>query len=153
MDMVGDTDDDRSMRRQGSSGHRTVPHTADVRIEAWGVSRESCLAEAATGLVDCFADLSTARPTAVERVRLAENDDDDLLAALLEEVVYRLEVHGQVPVDVEAESDDDGLEVRLTVTGLSDVEITGAVPKGVSWHGLHMGPDPYGWSCTAIVDV
>ncbi|MFF4586155.1 archease [Streptomyces sp. NPDC001388] len=153
--MVGDVDDDRQARRQGESGHRTVPqpHTADIRIDAWGTSRERCLVEAALGIVECFADVTAVRPTAVERVQLDEAADDDLLSALLDEVVHRLEVRGQVPVDLEAEATDDGLDVRLAVAGLTDVEIVGAVPRGVAWHDLHFGPDPYGWSCAVTVDV
>ncbi|MFH0519350.1 archease [Streptomyces sp. M41] len=151
--MVGDTDDDIRARRSGGSGHRAVPHTADVRIEAWGASRERCLVEAALGMVECFADVEAVRPTRVERVQLAEDSDEDLLTALLDEVVYRLDVDGRVPVDLEAEDADGDLDVRLALAELSDVEVTGATPKGVSWHGLHIGPGPYGWSCAVTVDV
>jgi len=152
--MVGDTDDVREIRRVGTGGHRAAPHTADLRIEAWAPSREGCLAEAARGLVESFADVEAVRPTALERLRLPRADDADLLAALLDEVVYRVEVHGQVPVEVEAEAaSDGGLDVRLGVVPLSKVEVTGAAPKAVSWHGLHMGVDSYGWSCAVTVDV
>ncbi|MFI8191851.1 archease [Streptomyces sp. NPDC085946] len=151
--MVGDTGDDGRVRRPGGSGHRAVPHTADIRIEAWAGSREHCLAEAVLGMVECFADLSGVRPTAVDRVRLAEASDDDLLAALLDEVIYRLEVHGQVPVDVEADEADGDLDVRLAVARLADVEITGAVPKAVAWNELRIGPGPYGWSCAVTIDA
>ncbi|WP_030185096.1 archease [Streptomyces sp. NRRL S-813] len=151
--MVGDTGDDREARRQGENGHRAVPHTADVRLEAWATSRERCLTEAALAMVDCFADVSGVRPAAVEHVRLAEGSDEDLLAALLDEVIYRLEVQGRIPVDVAAAEVDDGLDVHLAMAPLADVEIIGAAPKGVSWHGMHIGPDPYGWSCAVTVDA
>ncbi|MGW0707398.1 archease [Streptomyces sp. NPDC002643] len=151
--MVGDTDDDIRLRREGGDGHRAVPHTADIRVEAWGASRERCLVEAVLGTVECFADVTGVRPTSVERVRLIESGDDDLLAALLDEVVFRVETHGRVPVDVEAEPVDDGLDVRLALAELADVEIIGAVPKGVSWQALRMAPDAYGWSCGVTVDV
>ncbi|MDF3147855.1 MULTISPECIES: archease [unclassified Streptomyces] len=151
--MVGDTDDDIQTRRRGGSGHRAVPHTADVRVEAWGVSRERCLVEAALGMVECFADVTAVRPTSVERVRLEQDSDEGLLTALLDEVVFRLDVDGRVPVDLEADPTDGDLDVRLALVELTDVEITGASPKGVSWHGLHIGPDPYGWSCAVTVDV
>ncbi|MDN0198787.1 archease [Streptomyces sp. S.PNR 29] len=151
--MVGDADDDRQARQRGESGHRAVPHTADIRIEAWGASRERCLAEAVLGMVECFADVSRVRPTAVDRVRLAEASDEDLLATLLDEVIFRLEVHGQVPVDVEADEDDEGLDVCLAVAGLQEVEITGAAPKAVAWHELRIGPDAYGWSCAVTIDA
>ncbi|GAA3776129.1 archease [Streptomyces chiangmaiensis] len=151
--MVGDTNDAGMAQLRGTSGHRLVPHTADLRIEAWGASREQCLVEAVLGLVGSLADVSTARPTAVQQIRLAEASDEELLVTLLDEVVYRLEVHGQVPVDVEADTTDGGLDLRLGVADLADVEIIGAAPKGISWHGLHIGPGPYGWSCAVTVDV
>lgn len=151
--MVGDTDDDIQTRRRGGSGHRAVPHPDDVRIEAWGVSRERCLVEAALGMVECFADVTAVRPTSMERVRLAEEDDERLLSALLDEVALRLDADGRVPVDLEATTSDDALDVRLALADLADVQATGASPKGVSWHGLHIGPDPYGWSCAVTVDM
>ncbi|MEV3987359.1 archease [Streptomyces sp. NPDC049837] len=151
--MAGDTDDDGRVRHPGASGHRAVPHTADVRVEAWGASREQCLVEAVLGMVECFADVSGARATAVRQVQVDEASDDDLLATLLDEVVFRLEVHGDVPVDVEVETVDGGLDVRMAVTDVRSVPITGAVPKAVSWQELHLAPDPYGWSCAVTVDV
>ncbi|MEU0056481.1 archease [Streptomyces sp. NPDC006334] len=151
--MVGDADDDRQARRFGSSGHRAVQHEEDVRIDAWGTSRERCLVEAALGMVECFADITAVRPTAVERFQLAECSDDDLLSALLDEVAHRLEACGQVPVDVEAETTDDGMDVRLAVVALSDVEAVGPVPSCLGWHELRIGPDPYGWSCAVTVEV
>jgi SHS2 domain-containing protein len=36
-------------------GHRKALHPADLRIEAWGPTREECIAEAVRGLVDSFA--------------------------------------------------------------------------------------------------
>ncbi|GHC47874.1 hypothetical protein GCM10010309_02970 [Streptomyces violaceochromogenes] len=104
-------------------------------------------------MVECFADVTGVRPTAVDRVRLPAASDDDLLAALLDEVIFRLEAYGQVPVDVEADEADGGLDVRLAVTGIADVEITGAVPVAVAWDRLRMRPDPYGWSCAVTVDA
>ncbi|WP_432194045.1 archease [Streptomyces sp. bgisy027] len=151
--MVGDTDDVIQARRRGESGHRAVPHTDDVRIEAWGVSRERCLVEAALGMVECFADVTTVRPTSVERVRLAEDTDEGLLTALLDEVAVRLDEDGRVPVDLEADAAEGELDVRLALAELTDVRVTGIDPRGVSWHGLHIGPDPYGWSCAVTVDV
>jgi SHS2 domain-containing protein len=175
--MAGDMEGGGPSGGRGGRGHRTVPHTADVRIEAWGASREQCLADAVLGMVECFADVSGVRATAVRRVRLAGRGDDDLLAALLDEVIFRLEVHGEVPVDVEAETTDGtqtadrarsaesaqstgggegpdgGLDVRLAVADVEAVTITGAVPKAVSWNELRLAPVPGGWSCAVTVDV
>lgn len=152
--MSGGHNGDRQSRGRGGSGHRAVPHTADVRVEAWGPNREQCMAEAVLGMVETFADVAGVRARAVRQARISGTGDEDLLAALLDEVVYRLEVDGEVPVDVEAEATDDGeLDVRLAVAPLAEVEIIGAAPKAVSWSDLHVGPDVYGWCCAATVDV
>ncbi|MET9390368.1 archease [Streptomyces sp. NPDC006624] len=151
--MGGDMSEGGQDRQPGASGHRAVRRPGDIRIEAWAACREHCLAEAVLGMVECFADLSGVRPTAVDRVRLAEASDDDLLAALLDEVILRLEEDGRVPVDVEADDADGGLDVRLAVAGLADVEITGPVPTAVAWDRLRIGPGPYGWSCAVRVDA
>jgi SHS2 domain-containing protein len=152
--MVGDADDDREARRLGESGHRAVPrYTEDIRVVAWAADREGCLAEAVAGLVECFADVYGVRATDVDRVRLAGRSDDDLLAALLDEVIHRVEAHGCVPVDVEAEDADGGLDIRLAVARLGDVEITGAAPRGVVRQDLRIGRDAYGWSCAVTLDA
>ena len=38
-----------------TSGHRSVPHTADLRIEAWAPTRDGCNRQAALSTVESFA--------------------------------------------------------------------------------------------------
>ncbi|MEU6969505.1 archease [Kitasatospora aureofaciens] len=45
--------------QQGSrSGHRAVPHTADLRLVAWAPTAEGCVREAVRAVVEGFADTS-----------------------------------------------------------------------------------------------
>jgi SHS2 domain-containing protein len=37
-----------------TSGHRSVPHTADLRIEAWAPTRDGCIRQAVLGTVASF---------------------------------------------------------------------------------------------------
>ncbi|MEH1017087.1 archease [Micromonospora sp. CPCC 206060] len=140
-------------RGSGAAGHRCVPHTADVRIEAWAPSREECLAQAVAALVDTFADTARAQPTGDAEFRVPPADDPDLLVALLDEVVYRLDTTGELPLRAEVTADDGGLRVHWTTTGTDAVELTGAVPKAVSLHELHLTGGPSGWSCAVTLDV
>jgi SHS2 domain-containing protein len=136
-----------------------VPHTADLRIEAWAATREECVAEAVRALVESFADI---RPARWHRVRehlverhLTAGTDADLVAAAIEEVIYGLDADGEIPVAASARrAGDGGIDLALHVTSLDEVEITGATPKAASLSGLRCGPEPSGrWSCAVTIDV
>ena len=135
------------------AGHRSVPHTADVRIEAWAPSREHCVAQAVAALVDSFTDVSGVRPTASATFRVGPGADDDVLVAVLDEVIYRMDTDGQLPVDVEVSAVDGGLEVRFQMVQTDRLEPVGAVPKAVSLHELRFERTEAGWTCAVTLDV
>ena len=145
------------------TGHRTVPHTADLRIEAWAPDREECLAEAVRALVDSFADVAGARPRRFADVRIAAGADPDLLVAILDEVIYRIDAQDEIPVEVAVRAEhaevagaEPGETVRLSLglAGLEDVGITGAAPKAVSLSELRCAAEESGrWLASATIDV
>ena len=138
-----------------TSGHRGVPHTADLRIEAWADTREECVAEAVRALVNSFAEpAAQSRRRAVKR-HVAGETDADLVAAAIEEVIYRLDTRGEIPVAVAARrAADGGIDLTLHLAGVDQVEITGAVPKAASLSGLRCSRDGTGrWSCAVTIDV
>ena len=136
-------------------GRRTVPHTADLRVEAWAATREQCLAEAVRGVVDSFAAVAGVRPGRTEVRHIAAGPDEDLLVAVVDEVIYRLDADGAIPVRVAVRrAGDGGVDLVLSLADAGAVEIVGAVPKAASLHELRCAPDPAGrWSCCVIVDV
>ncbi|WP_377272649.1 archease [Peterkaempfera sp. SMS 1(5)a] len=137
-----------------AAGHRSVPHTADSRIEAWAPDRERCLAEAVAGLVSSFADVPQAAVRRTATVRLDPAPDQDLLVRLLEEVVYRLDVHGELPVGARLTAlPGGGLEARLEMVRSDAAQAVGALPKAVSLHALELAGDGGGWRCAFTVDV
>jgi SHS2 domain-containing protein len=136
-----------------AQGHRTVPHTADVGVEAWGPNRESCIAEAVLGVVDAFADVTSVHPDRIRECWFADSSDEDLLVDVLDEAVFLLDTEHEVPVDVEVEPRDDGVAVQFAMADAAAVQRVGAVPKGVSLHGLRIGPHAGVWSCSVIVNV
>jgi SHS2 domain-containing protein len=134
-------------------GYRSLPHTADIRIEAWAPTREQCLAEAVRALVAGFADTAASTPTSTAQVLLDPGTDEDLLLDLLNEVIYRLETDGALPLSAEVKALPGGLRVRFEMTDVDRTEPIGAAPKAVSLHDLALGYDGAQWSCTATVDV
>jgi phage shock protein A len=137
------------------SGHRTVPHTADLRIEAWAPTREECMAEAARGLVDSFAVVAGRPPSGRARRHMTARLDEDLLVAVIDEVIYRLDADGQIPISVTVRrAPDGGVIVYFALISAAEAEITGPLPKAASLRDLRCAPDAAGrWSCAVTVEV
>jgi SHS2 domain-containing protein len=141
------------------AGHRTLPHTADLRLETWGPSWEACVEQAVLALVESFVDrwYGGAPADRVLRLEVPQGAKPvDVLVAALDEVVYLLDAAGEVPLTVRLAGADDGFELRLRTAPADELDQVGAVPKAVSLHGLSCEPLPDGadgWSCTVTVDV
>ena len=145
--------DEQPSRRD--CGHTSVPHTADLRIEAWGPTREDCIAEAVRGLVESFADISRTTYQHVTEHHLDAGSDADLLAAAVEEVIYHLDSDGTIPAEVEvSRAPDGGIDLTLRVVDAAAAEIIGAAPKAASLSALTCALDASGqWLCAVTIDV
>jgi len=145
--------DEQPARRD--RGHTSVPHTADLRIEAWGPTREDCIAEAVRGLVESFADISGTADQHATDHHLGAGSDADLLAAAVDEVIYHLDTDGTIPAAVEVrQAADGGIDLTLQVVDAAAAEIVGAAPKAASLSGLTCTPDASGrWLCAVTIDV
>ena len=67
-----------------ASRHGTVPHTADLRIEAWARTRDGCIGRAVLGTVESVLDTSGVRPQRI-CCRPTGDRDDDLLVRMLKD--------------------------------------------------------------------
>ncbi|MEU8617825.1 archease [Streptomyces sp. NPDC048623] len=137
----------------GRGGYRGVPHTADLRVEAWGRTREECLAQAVRGVCASFLDLTKAVGDRRRDIEVKAGSDEDVLVALLDEVVYRLDTDGEVPVDVELAPADGGVRGVLWTADAGALPVTGAAPKAVTLNDLTMTGGPDGWTCAVTLDV
>lgn len=140
-------------REQSVRGHRGVPHTADVCVYAWAESREECLAEAVRALVSGFARVPSRTLTTTRVCLVTARDDEHLLAAVLEEVIYLLDVHQELAIDASVRPVAGGATVQFAVVDAACAEQIGAVPKAVALHGLRMDHRDGTWSCQASLDV
>jgi SHS2 domain-containing protein len=140
------------------AGHRIVPHTADLALEAWAPDRAGCIAEAVRALVESFADVRRAVPR--ERLHFCFDaaTDEDLLVRVLDEVIYQLDARGLVPVGVSvSEPPGDGpgsrAEVRFAAAPAAEAEAAGAAPKAVSLHELRFARAGGLWRAHVTVDI
>jgi SHS2 domain-containing protein len=142
---------------KAGQGYRTVPHTADLRIEAWAGSRCDCIAAALRGLISTFADTRGARPARVVWRRLEADSSADLLAAAADELIYLLDTGGVLPVSIQLHAGRPGraaILMGLELASVESVQFIGAIPKAVSLHELVCEPDAGGcWLAAMTVDV
>jgi SHS2 domain-containing protein len=136
-----------------TSGHRSVPHTADLRIEAWAPTRDGCIRQAVLGVVETFLDTSGARPQRTRRRRLSGGRDDDLLIAVLDEMIYLLDTEGEAPVDLALRSAGGVVDVSFAMVDAGTLPQIGSVPKAVSLNELRFSHGKQGWHCAVTLDV
>jgi SHS2 domain-containing protein len=138
-------------------GHRVLPHTADLALEAWAPAKHQCIAQAVQALVESFADVRGAMPTESVTLVAEEAADEDLLVAVLDEVIYQLDAHGRLPVDVSVSQPRGGVksgaEVRFAAVPAGQARLVGAIPKAISLHELRFAPDGGLWRCHVTVDT
>jgi len=136
-------------------GHAARPHTADVVVEAWAPTRTACLEELVRGVVETFAQVDAAVSTRDVPLEVNAQVDEDLVVALLEDVLYLLDADGLVVADVELEEDeiDGSIEGVFRVVPVDRVVATGAAPKGVSRSDLSFHCEDSAWSARVMLDV
>ena len=134
------------------SGHRGVPHTADLRIEAWAPTLQACLREAVAALVESITDTTDAAPETTFDTEVPVRDDQDALVRVLDEVIYLLDVQGMVPLDAQIMEIESGYRLRMPAVFVGTVEVS-TVPKAVTLQDLGCDFDGRRWNCAATIDV
>lgn len=135
-------------------GHRTVAHTADVILEAWGPDLSACVEEAVAALVACYADPAGAEVVRQRSARVAPGTPEDVLLDVVDEVLLALDTEPDPPVAVRAApAPDGGLDLVIDLAARGTVAPAGAAPKAVSRSELSVSATDTGVRCRMLVDV
>jgi len=142
---------DASGRRRG---HRLLPHTADVIVEAWGDDLPACVEEAVLGLAETYADARRATEAERAQVHVPAGPDESLLLAALDEMIFLLDTSPNVPVSATVTAaEDGGLDLAIVLATHGTVEATGAAPKAISRSELAVVASANHVRCRYLVDV
>jgi SHS2 domain-containing protein len=135
-------------------GHRAIPHTADVILEAWAPDVAGCLEEAVAALASTYGEVDDGTALTARTVEVPPGQRETQLLDLLDEVIFALDTAEGVPVAADVRQVADGsLQVVLRLVPLDRVAPTGSVPKGISRSELELRDSPKGVSCRFLVDV
>ncbi|MDH3227815.1 MAG: archease [Thermoleophilia bacterium] len=154
-DLTPDSDTAQRITPPASErGHRALPHTADVILEAWGPNLPTCFEEAVAALVELCVDAVHARIVERRLVRIPAAPASELLLNLLDEVIFALDIGTNVAVSAEIAARDDGaLDMRLQLAARGSVAPTGPAPKGVSRSHLRLDQEAERVHCSFLIDV
>jgi len=76
--------------------YRTLDHTADVMVEAFGDSLEECFANAAFALTDQIVEADKVRPLEEKEIVTEGQDHESMLYNFLSELLFVFDVNGLV---------------------------------------------------------
>ncbi len=78
------------------SGYEFLPHTADIKIRAWGTTLEEAFEKAAEAFTDTTVDINTVTPKMRDELTVYGDDLEELLYNFIEELIVRLDSEGKV---------------------------------------------------------
>lgn len=76
--------------------YRSLDHTADLGVEAWGKSQEELIANTSLALVDTMVDVETIIPKREVEWSIHAENPEALLVNHLQEILFRLDAEGMV---------------------------------------------------------
>ncbi len=139
-------------------GFRSLSHTADKAIEAWGQSLADLFVAAAEGMFSESEDLDTIPPETEWSIELQADTREDLLRSWLAELLWLWEREEAVPCSFEIrEVAQEPWRLSARVLGgrtPPERPHTGAPIKAVTYHDLHVWQDEDGlWRAHVVFDV
>lgn len=138
-----------------NAGYELVDHTADIGVHAWGHTREEVFEFAAEGMFSLICDPMTIATTQTVEVEVDASQPDLLLAAWLNELLYRFEATRVLFETFEiTELSDTRVKARVSGEPLDPARhaICGGV-KAATLHQLSLRPSDGGWDGFVLLDV
>ena len=131
-------------------GYEEVEHTADWSLRIRGKTMSGLLESGARGML-ALMGVSPGLPLQARREIVINADDREcLLVAWLNEVLFELEIHQTVPVEMDLEAGEDWLRASV-------VEAPCPPPqkpiKAATFHGLEVADTPKGLEAVLVFDV
>ncbi len=133
-------------------GYEILPHTADLRIRAWGKTYEELFADSLRGMSSVMRPEVLAQSPTVERdVSVASADTVALLIDFLSEALSLAQVNKEIYSDVQFREFDER-SLRAALRGVPVPEFSEDV-KAVTYHGAEIRKTDRGCEATVTYDI
>jgi len=133
--------------------YKILPHTADIRVQAFGKTKEELFLNAMRGMKDVLKPkVQSPKSKVTRRIKIKSLDLNSLLVDFLSEVLYLSQVNQEVYNDIKF--------TTLNVVNLegelvgNEVESFGEDIKAVTYHGLEIKRNKKGlWEGIVLFDI
>lgn len=140
------------MSARCSGGFEILPHTADVRVRACGVSPRELFRNALRGMGTVLQpDALEERPDTHRAVSITAPDTTALLVDFLSEALALAHIHREVYVDAQF----DELSARAVRAVVHGVGVSGFAEdvKAVTYHAAEIVRTEHGYEITIVYDI
>jgi SHS2 domain-containing protein len=136
-------------------GYRFIDHTADFRLEIFGVDEKDLFVQAAKALTDLITDPKGLQGSCQQRVTVSGEDWSDLMVNWLRELLYLWNGEEQFICDVALQLLEP---TRLEATVTTEAYCAGRHSirneiKAVTYHQIDVRPYKTGWRARVIFDI
>lgn len=131
-------------------GHSEIHHTADVAIQVWADNLPNLFTEAARGMYAIMGVVREEELGKEKKFSMQSADDESLLVAFLNELLYEAEQNRIAFMDVSVSISDGQLTADL-----SGGQLMGKIRevKAVTYHNLKIIESDQGVQVTIVFDV
>jgi len=135
-------------------GYRIGDHPSDLELWVWGRDRKELFINAARGMLNYTAPSGGAGPPLRRRVHLTASNQEELLIAWLNELLFFLETgEERYRSFLITGLSDRELQAKLEGVKLRPEERLGPEIKGATYHQLFIRKTESGWKAHIILDL
>jgi SHS2 domain-containing protein len=133
------------------AGHAFVEHTSEVELRLHAPTLPALFVEAGRALAELMLGEREGAATVNDEVRVTAPDREALLAAWIDELVFRAETRKAVFTRFAITHLDDG-EIVAEIAGIAEPVLKTAV-KAATFHRLRVAQEEGRWVATVVLDV
>ncbi len=142
-------------RRRPARKYRQLVHTADCAWRIWGDSLEELFENAAGALMATITDRRRLRPRETRTLTAEAPDQEALLVAWLNRLLYLYDVDGFLGREFQVLSlSPQLLKARARGETFDPARhVSKTAVKAATYHHLEISPQAHGWRATVILDL
>lgn len=133
-----------------------LPHTADVKFEAFGITLRDCFRNSALAMCNAMYETKKVSQNNSVRIELQAENTEQLLHKFLEEILFQIDVTQMLFSEFKLMIDEKHCKLAGELLGEKtnpEKHTVKGIVKAVSWHQFSLQKTGREFKATVVVDV